>query len=88
LDWFISEYYLIMGKLLKVSCDGKRSFASFEMAQMVDGKRKVKDKTEVYKCKYCKQYHIGTHLISKKNVTKNIQKRARKFEEKLDETYI
>lgn len=38
-------------------CDGKRSFSEFKVAEVAAKRRK---KRQVYRCRYCRMWHVGT----------------------------
>jgi hypothetical protein len=50
-----------------VSCDGKKSFESYSLAEHVLKRCRAKhDHGTIYKCRYCHKFHIGTSATKRK----------------------
>ena len=70
----------------KNQCAGKTPYATLAIAEYVlsNGKFGVGEILEIYKCRFCKKFHIG-HKIGTKKSIKRKQKVFKKIKYKLTE---
>lgn len=46
-------------ELMAAGCNGKEKFDTFSQAREVVNRRNSKKKREVYKCPFCRKFHVG-----------------------------